>query len=47
MQSARWICKNVISTVEDPLANWKPRAKYEFIKVGKYPAKKLVHPLIY
>ena len=47
MQSARWMCKNVITTVEDTLKNWKPRAKYEFMEVGEYPAKKIAHPLTY
>jgi len=47
MQSARWMCKNVISTVEDTFANWKPRPTHEFIKVEKLPRKKLVHKLVY
>lgn len=47
MQSARWMCKNVISTVEDTIANWKPRPTHEFIKVEKLPRKKLVHKLVY
>jgi hypothetical protein len=47
MMSARWMSKNVISTVEETLATWKPRAKYEFLKIEKLPKKKMVHPLIY
>ena len=45
--SARWMSKNVIDTVEETLATWKPRAKHEFIKVEKLPVKKLVHKLTY
>ena len=47
MQSARWMCKNVITTIEDTFKNWTPRPKHEFIKVDKYPVKKMVHPLTY
>lgn len=45
--SARWMCKNVITTVEDTLVNWTPRPKHEFIKIEKLPRKKLVHKLVY
>lgn len=47
MMSARWMCKNVISTVEDTFTNWLPRPKHEFIKIQKLPRKKLVHKLVY
>jgi glycosyltransferase involved in cell wall biosynthesis len=47
MQSARWMCKNVISTIEDTFANWTPRPKHEFIKIEKLPRKKSVHKLVY
>ena len=47
MMSARWMSKNVISTVEDTLANWKPKPKHELIKIKKLPKKKIVHPLTY
>ena len=47
MQSARWMCKNVISTVEDTFTNWTPRPTHEFIKIEKLPRKKLVHKLVY
>lgn len=47
MQSARWMCKNVVSTIEDTLTNWTPRPKHEFIKIEKLPRKKSVHKLVY
>ena len=47
MMSARWMCKNVVDTVEETLNTWKPRYKYDFIKVEKQPRKAMVHPLIY
>lgn len=47
MMSAKWMCKNVASTINDTLANWKPRHKYEFIKIEKLPRKKSVHKLVY
>jgi glycosyltransferase involved in cell wall biosynthesis len=40
MQSARWMCKNVIDTVEQTFKKWTPRPKYEFIKIEKLPNKK-------
>ena len=47
MMSARWMCKNVIDTIEETLTKWKPRANYEFIKIDKLPKKKIVHKLTY
>jgi glycosyltransferase involved in cell wall biosynthesis len=47
MQSARWMSKNVIDTVEETFATWKPRKKHELIKIEKLPRKKIVHPLVY
>lgn len=47
MQSARWMCKNVISAIDDTLANWKPRAKHELTKIKKLPKNKIVHPVTY
>jgi glycosyltransferase involved in cell wall biosynthesis len=47
MQSARWMSKNVIETVEETFATWKPRKKHELIKIDKLPRKKIVHPLVY
>ncbi len=47
MMSARWMSKNVIDTIEETFATWKPREKFEFIKIDKLPRKKIVHPLVY
>jgi len=47
MMTATWMCKNVIDTVEETLTAWKPRPKYEFIKIEKLPKKKIVHKLVY
>ena len=47
MMSARWMCKNVIDTVEKTLETWKPRPAYEFMKIEKLPKKRIVHPLMY
>lgn len=47
MMSARWMCKNVISSIEQTFDTWEPRKNFEFIKVEDLPRKKLVHPLVY
>jgi len=47
MQSARWMSKNVIDTIDTTLATWKPRKSFELLKIEKLPRKKLVHPLVY
>ena len=47
MQSARWMAKNVIDTVDTTLQTWQPRKSFELIKVEKQPRKKIVHPLVY
>ena len=47
MMSAKWMSKNVIDTVEETFATWKPKTKHQFIKIEKLPAKKLVHKLVY
>jgi hypothetical protein len=39
--------KNVIDTVEETLAAWKPKPNHEFIKITKLPKKKIVHKLTY
>ena len=41
------MCKNVIDTIEETFTAWKPRPKYEFIKVEKLDKKKIVHKLTY
>lgn len=47
MMSARNMCKNVISTIEDTFTQFKPKKNFEFIKIDKLPRKKIVHPLVY
>lgn len=47
MQSARMMSKNLIDGIEETFAKWKPRHKYELIKVEKQPRKKAVHPIVY
>lgn len=47
MQSASSMCKNVIEGIEETFTKWKPRKKYEFIKVESTPRKKAVHKLVY
>jgi len=47
MQSATSMAKNVIDGVEETFAKWKPRKKYELIKINKAPRKKALHPIVY
>ena len=47
MMSARWMCKNIIKYIDQTFETWKPRKKFEFIKVTEYPKKKLRHKLLY
>jgi glycosyltransferase involved in cell wall biosynthesis len=47
MQSARMMSKNLIDGIEETFAKWKPRHKYELIKVEKQPRKKSAHPIVY
>lgn len=47
MMSAKHMCDNVISTINDTLSSFKPKQKFELIKTTKLPRKKIVHPLIY
>jgi hypothetical protein len=47
MQSARMMSKNVIDGIEETFTKWKPRHKYELIKVEKQPRKKSAHPIVY
>jgi len=47
MMSSKWMAKNVFNTVSETLSTWKPRARYEFLKIDELPAKKIVHPLVY
>lgn len=47
MMSAKNMCNNVISTIEDTFKSFKPRKKFQLIKTNKLPRKKIVHKLIY
>jgi len=47
MQSATSMAKNVIDGIEETFTKWKPRKKYELIKVTKTPRKKALHPIVY
>jgi hypothetical protein len=47
MQSATSMAKNVIDGVEETFTKWKPRKKYELIKIEKTPRKKALHPIVY
>jgi glycosyltransferase involved in cell wall biosynthesis len=45
--SARKMCQNFISTMEESLSNFKKRDTFELIKTTKLSRKKLTHPLTY
>ena len=47
MQSATSMAKNVIDGIEETFTKWKPRKKYELIKVSKTLRKKALHPIVY
>jgi hypothetical protein len=47
MMTAKNMAKNLIDGVEETFATWKPRKKYELIKVEKTPRKKILHPVVY
>jgi glycosyltransferase involved in cell wall biosynthesis len=47
MQSAKSMSQNIIDGIEETFATWKPRKKYELIKVEKAPRKKILHPVVY
>jgi len=47
MMSAKHMCDNVISSIDDTLKEFKPRKNFELIKVEKLKTKKIVHPLTY
>jgi len=47
MMTAKHMCDNVISTIDDTLSSFKPRKDFEFIKIDKLPRKKIVHKLTY
>jgi len=48
MMSAKHMCDNIISCVDETFATFKPRKKFELIKTEqKLPKNKIVHPLVY
>jgi glycosyltransferase involved in cell wall biosynthesis len=47
MMSARWMAKNVIEGINETFDKWKPRAKFEFIKIETLKQKSIPHPLTY
>jgi glycosyltransferase involved in cell wall biosynthesis len=47
MMSARKMCENVISCIDETFSTFKKRKKYDLIKIEKLQTKKLVHPLTY
>jgi hypothetical protein len=47
MMSAEHMCDNVIEAIDQTLDKFKPRKKFELIKVEKLPKNKIVHPLVY
>ena len=47
MMSAKHMCDNVVSTIEDTLSSFKPKKNFELIKTEKLGRKKIVHPLVY
>lgn len=47
MMTAEKMCNNIIEGVDELFSTWKPREKFELIKVVDYPKKKIRHKLIY
>lgn len=47
MMSAKHMCDNVIDCVDETFATFKPRKKFELLKIEKLPKNKIVHPLVY
>jgi glycosyltransferase involved in cell wall biosynthesis len=47
MESAEWMNKNIIKYVDQTLNVFKPRKKFDFIKIDKLPIKTLTHKLVY
>jgi len=45
--SARWMANNVIDGINETFDKWKPRAKFEFLKVEALKPKSIPHPLVY
>lgn len=47
MMSAKHMCDNVIDCVDETFDKFKPRKKFELIKIEKLPKNKIVHKLVY
>jgi glycosyltransferase involved in cell wall biosynthesis len=47
MMSAKHMCDNVIESIDETFAKFKPRKKFELLKIEKLPKNKIVHPLVY
>ena len=45
--SALNMCKNVIKHVDEVLATWKPKSKFELIKIDPLKRKHIRHKLVY
>jgi hypothetical protein len=47
MASAKNMNKNIIKYFDQTFETWKPRKKFDFIKIDKLPIKTLTHKLVY
>lgn len=47
MMSAKHMCDNVILSIDETFSKFKPRKKFELLKIEKLPKNKIVHPLVY
>ena len=47
MMTSENMCKNVISTIDETFQNFKPRVKFELLKVVDLPRKSAKHKLVY
>jgi glycosyltransferase involved in cell wall biosynthesis len=47
MMSARLLCENVASSIDETFKNFKPRKSFELIKTEKIQRKAIKHPLVY
>jgi glycosyltransferase involved in cell wall biosynthesis len=47
MMSARMMSKNIIDGLEETINKWKPRKRFELIKIQPLKRKAIPHPLVY
>lgn len=47
MMSAKHMSQNVMECIDDTIASFKPKKRFELIKTNKLSRKKIVHPLTY